>query len=690
MVASRVLPYGEWPSPITVDLVADVSGDYTWPSIVDDNALGREVWWCAPDRATATVRLLRRRPDEAAATEVLGGEWSVRSKIMGYGGRPYLATADLLVFVNNSDQRLYLVRPGGPNADPEPLTPEPLTPADPEGVASCYADPVPAPGGDEVWCVREVSLPDARVSRQIVAVPLDGGAAADPARIRVVATSHHFLSGVRVSPDGRRLAWIGWDHPAMPWDVTDLMVADLENGVATGARRVLGGDGVSVPQAEWDDSSTLYAMADPDGWWNLHRVDVDCVDVDRDAAKCVLPMQRECAGALWRLGATWFAVTRAGVVLRHGAGAQRLVLWNPATGKLRDLAPEWTEFGSDLFGSSMFGSDPAGSSRAVVVTAAAEDREWTVLCVPVDGRPVTACTRPAQEHLRPWIPTAHRRTATGTGGREVHYVYYPPTNPEATGPAGAVPPLLVHVHGGPTSHTDASLDLAFGLFCSRGFAVASVDYGGSTGYGREYRERLRHNWGIVDVEDSVAVARDLAAWGLADPERTAVRGGSAGGWTTLACLASTDTFRAGVVYFPIADAATWQGAATHDFESQYVRGLVGELPADQERFDRVSPLSNVDNIRVPLVMLQGADDVICRPDQAQRIIDAVAARGLWHRYLVFDGEGHGFRKRESVAASLRAEAELYREALGIAVELDGATSSPARRADRGVERSPGG
>ncbi|MBO0868761.1 MAG: S9 family peptidase [Micromonosporaceae bacterium] len=653
MVASRVLPYGQWPSPIGVDLVADVSDDYTWPSIVDGQASGREVWWCAPDRATATVRLCRRRPGGPAATEVLGAGWSVRSRIIGYGGRPYLATTGLLVFVNHGDQRLYRADPAaGPAGQPTPLTPP-----DPEATATCYGDPVLGPGGAEVWCVREVTQPGPRVSRQIVAVPLDGSAAADPAAIRVVATSHHFLSGVRVSPDGAALAWIGWDHPQMPWDATELMVAELSDGVATGARRVLGGDGVSVPQAEWAGPGTLYAMADPDGWWNLHRVELDR---DRTSAECVLPMARECAGPLWRVGATWFAVTGAGVVLRHGVGAQRLARWDPETGELHDLATGWTRFGPDL----------AGGTGAVVATAAAEDREWTVLLVPTGAAPV-ALTTPAHEELRPWIPVAQRRTATGTGGREVHYVYHPPTNPEATGPAGEVPPLLVHVHGGPTSGTDASPDLEFALFCSRGFAVASVDYGGSTGYGREYRERLRHNWGIVDVEDSIAVARDLAAQGLADPERTAIRGGSAGGWTSLACLASTDTFCAGAVYYPISDPTDWNSATTHDFESQYLRGLIGEWPADRERYEQVSPLSKVDNIRAPLVMLQGADDFICKPDQAQRIVDAVRARGLWYRYLVFEGEGHGFRKRESVAASLRAEAELYREAMGLAVELDG-------------------
>ena len=681
------MTYGEWPSPINAKLVAASSGGASWPSIVDS-----EVWWCAADPRTATVRLLHAQPGQSAS-EALGPDWSVRTKLLGYGGRPYLVTSGpgprLLVFIHHGDQRLYradLAGAGGPGDTVG--EPRPLTPPDPDGTVTCYAEPVPGPDAAEVWCVREVSVYGAdraappTVSRQIVAVPLDGSAAADPAAVRTVATSHHFLTGARISPDGRRLAWIGWDHPMMPWDSTEVMVADLADGVATGARRVLGGGEVSVPQIEWATPDALYAMADPNGWWNLHRVDLR---PDGASVRRVLPMPRECAGALWQVGSTWFAVTTAGVVLRHGVGAQRLVVWEPVSGDLRGLVPAWTRFGPDIAGT---GADGDGNP-AVVVVAAAEDRERAVLYVPLPGpaqRPAeprslserpqpafpaepVACTAPAHEDVRPWNPTAVRRTAIGVGGREVHYVYYPPTNPDVTDARDGKPPLLVHAHGGPTSATDAGLNLEFGLFCSRGFAVASVDYGGSTGYGREYRNRLRRNWGIVDVEDCVAVARDLAAHGLADPARTAVRGGSAGGWTTLACLASTDVFCAGAVYFPISDPLAWSGAATHDFESQYLRSLVGDLPADLEHYKRVSPLANAHRIRSPIVVLQGADDVICRPDQAQRIVDAVAARGLWHRYLVFPGEGHGFRKESSVAASLEAEAELYSVTMGIAVDL---------------------
>lgn len=678
--ARTIERYGEWPSPISAEAVAAESGSSSSPS-----AVGDETWWCTADPSTAAVHLVRVRPTtvpDDAPQPVLGDSWSVRNRSLGYGGRPYLAIeagqpgarpdAHLLVFTEHSDQRMY-------RADVVPLptttaaivAPSPLTPSDRPGQATCYADPILGPGGDEVWVIRETTQapavlhddPTARTRREIVAVPIDGSAADDPSLVRVVARSHHFLSGVRVSPDGRRLAWIGWEHPAMPWDTTDLMIADLLAGpggalIAGAARRVLGGGEVSVPQVEWDGSDRLYAMADPDDWWNLHRIDLAA----ESAVTCVLPMPRECAGPMWRVGPTWFGVSAHGVVLLHGDGEQQLALWDPATRALTDLAPGWTEFGSDVW----VGPD-------VTVVLGGSPREGrTVLRVPlttVDGTiapPVRA--RPASEPDG-WTTWPERRVTTDPDGRTVHYVYYPPTSPTHAGPSDELPPLLIDVHGGPTSSTGATPDREFDLFCSRGFAVASVDYGGSTGYGRAYRERLRGQWGIVDVGDSVAVAAQLARDGLADPDRTAVRGGSAGGWTSLACLAFSTAFCAGAVYYPISDPLLWCGGHTHDFESRYVDSLVGVLPDALDHYLAVSPGANAARISSPLVILQGEDDFICPPEQAESIVATVAANGGWHRYLTFAGEGHGFRKQSSVRDSLHAEAELYSYAMGIRVSL---------------------
>ncbi|MFD3337197.1 prolyl oligopeptidase family serine peptidase [Streptomyces sp. NPDC058700] len=663
---------------MTAQGVADDSGSTSWPQ-----GVGPENWWCASDPATATVRLLRNAPGAEDPVPVLPSGIPVRNRSLGYGGRPYWARpaahADgthLLVFTDHRDQRLYAADVpalGATRADVP--RPRPLTPADRPGVETCWADPVASPDGSEVWCVRETtraatgpddSDPAPRTTREIIAVPLSGAAADDPAALRVVARSHHFLSGVRVSPDGRRLSWIGWNHPHMPWDCSELMVADLRDGVAGEPVRVLGGprEGreVSVPQAEWGGPDTLFAMADPEGWWNLHRVDLVPGELAAACVTHVLPLAQDCAGPLWRVGPSWFAVGPHGVVLPHGDGPQRLSLWSPDDGELTELAEGFSAFEGDLW----------SDGERVLVRAGDPQRGAALLSVslgPGSGpaRPV----RPAREDpLEPWLARPERRTTRTPEGHPVHYVLHRPTNPCASAPPGDLPPLLIHVHGGPTSSTGVSPDLEFAFFTSRGFLVADVDYGGSTGYGRAYRDRLRGSWGEVDVADCVTVARALAAEGLADPTRTAVRGGSAGGWTALAGLALTDVFAAGTVLYPISDAAAWRGGQTHDFESRYVDTLVGDLPRDKARYDRVSPAANADRITAPLVMLQGADDVICRPDQAERIVDNLAARGVWHRYLVFEGEGHGFRRADSVRRSLLAEVELYRQVFGADIAAD--------------------
>ena len=639
-------PYGTWPSPLTAADVAATPGAPQWPAIV-----GEQTWWCAPDPATATVGLVRRDADGTVGP-VLGPDWPVGNKAIGYGGRPYLATPDLAVFSCSRDQRLYLV------AEP----PVPLTPADLEGVTRTnYSDLILGPTGSEIWAIREktqltdeLTDPAPRTTRDVVAVPLSGAGADDADALRVVARSHHFLSTIRLSPDGMRLSWLGWDHPVMPWETTDLMVASIVDGVAVAQARVLGGDEVSVAQAEWADADTLYALADPDGWWNLFRVDLAG---EQTAATNVFPTETECGHAIWRVGSTSFAVTDAGVVLRRSLGDEALILWDPETGETTDLAADWTEFATSVSGDG---------ATAIAVVAASPTEPSTPLRIDVVRRRAVRCVEPAAHPHEAWVAVPERRHVQVDGGWQVPYIYHPPTNPGYRGPSDTPPPLLIDVHGGPTSSTVATRHLTFALFTSRGYAVASVDYGGSTGYGRTYRDRLRHTWGVTDVEDSVAVARALAAEGLADSARTGIRGGSAGGWATLAALAHSDYFACGTVYFPISDPAIWFNEQTHDFESRYIHYLVGDPDKDAERFARVSPLAHAAEITAPFIMLQGADDVICRPDQADKLVTAVEAvnPGLCRAYHVFPGEGHGFRKDETMAVCLQAELDLYASVLG--------------------------
>lgn len=617
--------YGEWASPVTVDLAAADSGASSYPAL-DDGAR----WWCRSDPATATVRLMRD------GTDVLAPRWSARNRYQGYGGRPYAVRDGRVVFTDNSDQRLYSWRAGE----------QPVALSEPSGTGEqvCWAEPQLLADGT-VICLREVTReasgpddadPAPRTRRSVVEIDTSGA-------LVELAASHHFLACPRVSPDGRWLAWIGWDHPQMPWDGTEAMVADRDGA---NARVVLGSATVSVAQLEWAPDGSLLAMADPDGWWNLHRVDVTAGE-----AANVLPMAEECAGPMWQVGNTWFAVVADGrVVVQHGVGDQQLSVWQPQDGSLTALAPGWTQFGS-----------LAVDADAVFAKAGSPTEPMGLVSCPLDGGAVQRVdAKPDQVRH-----AVAQRRVIDVGGRAVHVIWYPPTSADHAAPEGSKPPLLVHAHGGPTGGSAAVPDTEFDVFTSRGFAVVSVEYGGSTGFGREYRERLRHNWGVVDRDDCVGVARALAEAGEVDGTRMAVRGGSAGGWTTLACLTGSDIFCAGAVYYPISDALHWSGGDTHDFESRYLIGLIGPLPEARARYEAVSPLAHVDRISAPLVMLQGADDFICPPHHAQVIVDAVAARGLWHRVHVFPGEGHGFRKASSVRQSLSAELALYAHAMGL-------------------------
>lgn len=649
---------GSWPSPLSAALVSAASASPSWPPPVGD-----EVWWCVTvpgaEDADAGIRLLAAGPG-GQPREILPPGHGPRSRIVEYGGRPWTvdgAAADrTVVWGDARDQRLWGMTDGAPD------TARPLTPTGP-GFA-CYADPVVV--GSEVWCVRERrrAIADRDVHRDVVAVPLDGAAAAIDDAVRVVVTAQHFLTALRPSPEGTRLAWIGWNHPAMPWDGTELMVADLRDGVAHDARRVLGGTDVSVCQVEWADEQTLYALADPDGWWNLHRVPLDGAP-----AQNVLPLGEECGGAGWRIGSTWCGVLSDGrVALSHGVGRTALGLWDPADGSFTDLAPEWTEWGGAL----------AVSGTRICDVAGAVDRKPTVVTVDVGGSPpavhaVAADSVEGVDAYTAWIPPQQPVVLRDVAGRALHAVVLPPTHPRHHVEGRA--PYLVHVHGGPTGRTAQIRDLELAFFTSRGIGVVCVDYGGSTGYGRDYRERLRGKWGEVDVQDTVSVARWLVETGRADPERIAVRGGSAGGWTSLAVAGRSDAFCASTVYYPISDPATW-AEQTHDFESRYLDSMIGPWPAAAQRYRERSPRSHAAGIVRPLLMLQGLDDVICPPAQAQVVIDVLRRSGTPHRYLTFAGERHGFRRASTVAACLTAELDLYGEAMGFAP--DAAASEETR------------
>ncbi|MET9002855.1 prolyl oligopeptidase family serine peptidase [Amycolatopsis sp. NPDC004169] len=621
---SRISPYGTWSSPITAAEVAAAGGGPQWLDVVSG-----EVWWAeARPGEQGRVALVRAVP--GGTEDVLPAPWNVRNRLHEYGGRPWTVADGIVVFTHWADQRVYAQSEIGVVA----ITP---SPAEPQGVR--YGDLRPGLPG-EVWAVRERSTGPrpTDVERELVAIGVAGGGE------RVLAASHRFLTAPQLSPDGRHAAWFGWDHPRMPWDGTELCVAPVEDG-GFGPHRVLaGGPDVSVCQVEWETPATLLALADPDGWWNLHRVGLDGSVVN------VAPVEQELGGPLWKTGSRWFAPLGGG---RHAVlSAGRLVVLDEADGSVTPVAGELTAWSSTGF---------AVAGGEVVGVAGGPARESAVVRVSVDG--VVTDLTPQPELPAEFLPEPQERVFSTADGEAVPVVLYLPRNPEFTAPDGELPPLLVDVHGGPTGQHLAALNLEIAYFTSRGIGVAAVNYGGSTGFGRAYRERLREQWGVVDVADCVAVAEALVAAGLADGERLGIRGGSAGGFTAAASLTTTKTYRAGTVMYPVLDLAGWVGD-THDFESRYLDGLVGPFPQVRDRYAERSPLANVGRLAGAVLFQQGLEDRICPPEQADRFVARLAGRGIPHAYQRFAGEQHGFRQASTIVAALEAELSFYGQVFG--------------------------
>ncbi|WP_125263908.1 prolyl oligopeptidase family serine peptidase [Streptomyces alboflavus] len=656
---AKTTPYGSWRSPIDAALAAAHDGHPAFVGFVGD-----EVWWTEPRPAEGGRRaLVRRRPD-GSEESVLPAPWNVRSRVIEYGGLPWAAAArpgeprgPLVVFADFTDQRLYAHEPDVPEAEPRPLTP-----LSGVGGGLRFADPRVHADRGEVWCVLEEFTGDAPtdVRRVVVAVPLDGSAAEDRSGLRELSDGRHrFVTGPRLSPDGTRAAWLAWDHPRMPWDGTELLVADVgADGTFAAAQVLAGGPTESIAQADWAHDGRLLYSSDRSGWWNLYRAEPD------GTASALCPREEEFGGPLWQLGLNWFAPLDSGLIaVVHGTGATALGVLDPETGEVVDAAGPWSEWSASL---AVHGTRVAGiaasprsayevveldtrTGRARVIGAAHDD--------PVDPT---------------YYPEPQIRTFLGPSGHEIHAHIYPPHHPGHVAPGGELPPYVVWAHGGPTSRAPLVLDLAIAYFTSRGIGVAEVNYSGSTGYGRAYRNRLREQWGIADVDDCAAVALALADEGTADRARLAIRGGSAGGWTAAASLTTTDVYACGTIIYPVLDLASWQDGQTHDFESRYLETLVGPYAEVPGRYEERSPARHADRITAPFLLLQGLDDVVCLPAQCELLLTRMQRRGVPHAYIAFEGEGHGFRRADTMIRALEAELSLYAQVF----RLDPAGGTP--------------
>ncbi|GLW06712.1 acyl-peptide hydrolase [Microtetraspora sp. NBRC 13810] len=589
---------------------------------VDDRPLwvesaGGDVWWDEPRPHEGGRRCVVRRTPDGTLRDAIPPGWNARNRVIEYGGRSWrpLGRGGEIVFTNWADQRIYRYAGEG--------VPVPLTPEGPHRYADLYLPP----GRAEVWAVRETHGAGG-VSRDVVAVPLDGG------RVRVILRAQHFVMNPRLSPDGRTVAWIGWDHPNMPWDGTELRVAPLlPDGTAGPGTTVAGGPEESVIQAEWRDDGALYAITDPTGWWNIHLV-----TLDGTKPRNLTPLPVEFGDGPWKLGFTWFALAGSRIVAMYGtADGRRLGVLDPETGDITDIGGTATHWAPTI---SVDGS-------RVVGVAGSPYTPYEVTAVELDGSGRAVLSPAKDVPGLDVLPVPEAVTIEG-----VHAHVYPPRG--VTGPA----PYVVFVHGGPTGVSPLTFDLEIAFFTSRGIGVADVNYGGSTGFGRAYRERLRHQWGVVDVQDCAKVARGLVAEGRADAARVAIRGGSAGGWTALAALVHSDVFRGAVAHYAITDPESW-AAETHDFESRYLDGLIGPLPETRDRYTERSPLLHAGRASGPALLLHGLEDAIVDPAQAERFVAELDRHGVPRAYLTFPGEQHGWRREETIVAVLEAELAFY-------------------------------
>jgi dipeptidyl aminopeptidase/acylaminoacyl peptidase len=661
---TKTVPYGSWESPITAADVARGQVPLGFPSVAGD-----EVWWHEgrPDEGGRTTIMAAAKAG-AEPRVLVPAPYNARTRVHEYGGRSYLPVPRAdggfdLVFANFADQRLYhLAAPGEDAAEPRPLTPEPVIQA---GLR--YADLVLSRDGREILCVREAHR-DAgghAITRAIVAVPLDGSAASDPDAVRVLVTGADFFAYPTPSPDGTRLAWISWDHPRMPWDGTELRVGPAAGTTVSESTLVIGGPGESVLAPAWSGDDSLYVISDASGWWNLYEVTAAA----DGSARPLCPREEEFAGPLWQLGGSPYAVLGDGrLAVLHGVGETRLGFLDPATGELAEagLCEDGVPFRT--FGPSGVSS----SGTTIVASAGGPSTAYSVIRASATGGQEAEVIRREATAIHPAYLPVPRQVALPTGPGDapvVHALVYPPSSPDAIGPTDERPPYIVWIHGGPTANVLPVLDLEKAYFTSRGIGIVDVNYGGSTGYGRAYRNRLRGQWGVVDVEDAMNAALALARVGEADRSRLGIRGASAGGWTVLASVTSAlagdfePVFAAGVSYFGVSELKEF-ASITHDFESRYLDGLIGPLPQAADLYDERSPAGHVGPGTCPILLLQGLDDPIVPPLQAESIARDLAIHAIPYAYIAFEGESHGFRKASSIIVSLEAELAFYGQILG--------------------------
>jgi dipeptidyl aminopeptidase/acylaminoacyl peptidase len=623
-------PSGSWRSPITAASIAAGGVSLGFAEIV-----GGDVYWLEGKPLEAGRVVIVRHAADNTRHELTPRPLYVRTRVHEYGGGAYVVDRSTVFFSNFTDQRLYRQDLG---ADPRPITPEATTTA---GLR--YADAQLTPDGRLLVCVREVHASEGpEATNELVVLAADGSTQA-----RVIVSGHDFYSSPRISPDGHRLAWTVWDHPRMPWDGSALWVADLAaDGSISNPHAVAGGAEESIFQPEWSPSGQLHFVSDRTGWWNLYRLRGGEEEIEPLA-----PMEAEFGTPQWVFGMSTYAFLADGriacIVSQNGLD---YLAYLPPGQPIQSAELPYTAYARRLRSEGntlvFIAASPTEALAVVRLDAATGARE-------ILGRSL--------EHAPDASYVSRPRSIafpTEDGQATAYALYYPPTNADFVVPSGERPPLIVESHGGPTAMTQAQLSLDIQFWTSRGFGVVDVNYGGSSGFGRAYRERLNGRWGIVDTQDCISAARYLADQGEVDGRRLAIRGGSAGGYTTLCALVFHDDFAAGASYYGVADCEAL-ATDTHKFESHYLDGLIGPYPEAKDVYYARSPIHFADRLSCPVILFQGLEDKVVPPSQAERMVEALRAKHLPFAYLAFAGEQHGFRKAETIQRTLEAELYFY-------------------------------
>jgi dipeptidyl aminopeptidase/acylaminoacyl peptidase len=631
-----IAAFGTWPSTISAARVA--AGATPLSSLMLGGTDGCDIYWLA-GRAAEAGRNTLLRHHGAAIEELTPAPFNVRSRVHEYGGGAYAVDGETVYFSHFKDNLVYRL-----NAADDEIMPVAVT----QPARQRFADFVVDRARTRLIGVREQHGEDehAQPANTICAIDIAGGAET------VLVQGADFYSSPRLSPDGRALAWLSWDHPRMPWQGTTLWLAEVQDdGTLAAPVRIAGGDEESICQPEWSPDGLLHFVSDRSGWWNLYRL---CRDRRRTEGLC--PMAAEFAAPHWTFGNSMYGFRSAAEIICTyiDNGVSRLARLLPGSGKLEAIANPYEEIRELRVANgyiAMLAGGPAIPLELARIDFTEEGVE--VLAQSIEELPDEANLS---------IPTSI--SYPSANGRTSHAFFYPPRNRDVAAPEGDKPPVIVISHGGPTGMTVNTLKLATQYWTSRGFGVLDVNYGGSTGFGRAYRDLLKGQWGIVDVEDCVAGAKALVERGLADGERLIIRGGSAGGLTTLCALTFHDVFKAGASYYGVSDLKGLDDDS-HKFESRYTTYLIAPQPEAEALYRQRSPINHTDKLSRPMIFFQGLDDKVVPPQQSQVMVDALKARGVPVAYVPLEGEGHGFRQAENIIRTLEAELYFYQRIFGL-------------------------